>query len=510
MKLGFWRARKTVGWRLEIAVLSVTAALCLELLLRKWFGVPYWFPFLVAGIASAWIGGRVAGWTAVIASTLACDYFFNRPYYSLAIDPDDLPNFILFSLSMMVGNWFGNWRRNAEASLRLAREQAESERRVAELRWQAVFDNSVVGTALADERGGIIAANRYLLSLLGAEGRDFRGLGLDGLIAAPRRAQFQAQFAELLKGQRQRIDLEIQHPPGAAAAWLRVHVALVPGQPEFAPFVVAFCEDISEQKRAAEALLAVRAELAHATRMTTIGELTASIAHELNQPLSAVVTNGNACLRWLEGKPPHLGEAVRTVNWIMRDARRASDVIARIRALIRKTRPRLDTVDFNAIVREGLELVRNELHGHKVAVAAELDPQLPPIQGERIQLQQVFLNLVLNAIEAMAAVADRPRQILVRTAAARGDVRGIVVDVTDNGAGVAAGDIDRLFSAFFTTKAEGTGLGLWICHSIVEGHAGKLRALRNREQGMTFRLELPCEPPVVHDASMIAGEDFPA
>jgi len=536
-----WQHQTVVGRKLEVAFFWVGAALGLSLLLRQWFDMPYWFPFLVAGIASAWIGGRVAGWTAVILSTLAYDYFFNRPYYSLAVESDDLPYFIAFTVSMLAGNWFGAWRKRSDLAMQQARdalasqvqvggvelekvsealraevssrEQAEHERRIAELRWRAVFDNSVVGMALADEGGRLIASNERYLRLIDAEQAGPResgaGLAFDDYLPATHRADFRTQLAELLDGRRQRIEMEMpRHPPGGAAVWLRIHVALVAGTPEFPRFLIAFCEDASERRRTEEALLAARSNLAHASRLTTVGELTASIAHELNQPLSAIVTNGNACLRWLGADTPNLGEAGNTLNWIMRDARRASDVIARIRTLMRKGAPRWDVVDFNGIVRESLEMMQSELSRRKVEVSVQLDPQLPAIHGERIQLQQVFLNLTLNAIEAMAAVTTRPRRLLIRSARQEGAEAGIVVEISDSGTGVAEADIDKLFNAFFTTKAEGTGLGLWISQSIVEGHSGKLQALRNTQHGMRFRLLLPCEPASVSDTQSIAGEDF--
>ena len=530
--------RPKVIRRLEIAFISVGAALGLSLLLRHWLeDLPYWFPFLAAGIASAWIGGRVSGWTAVILSTLAYDYFFNRPYYSLAVDPEDLPYFIAFTVSMLAGNWFGSWRKQTEAAMQQARdalasrveeggirleqvsealraevssrELAEHERRIAELRWRAVFDNSVVGMALADEGGYIIASNERYSRLIDLQPAELRGSRLDHYLAEAQRGDFNAQLAELLDGRRQRIETEIQrHSAAGAALWLRIHVVLVQGTPEFPRFFIAFCEDASERRRTEEALHAARANLAHASRLTTVGELTASIAHELNQPLSAIVTNGNACLRWLGGETPNLREAGNTLNWIMRDARRASDVIARIRALMRKGEPLWESVDFNAIVREGLEMMQGELARRKVEVSTQLDPELPAIHGERIQLQQVFLNLTLNAIEAMATVGTRPRQLLIRSARQGGDVAGIMLEVSDNGPGIDETDLERLFSAFFTTKPQGTGLGLWISQSIVENHAGKLLALRNPQHGMSFRLLLPCEQASATDTGSIAGEDF--
>ncbi len=527
--------------RLLVAFILVGAALGLTLLLRHWFDVPYWFPFLVAGIASAWIGGRVSGWTAVILSTLACDYFFDPPYYSLAVDTDQLPNFIGFTIAMLAGNGFGAWRKRADMQSKQTREElasrvqaggvelekisealrsevhererAEQGRRIAELRWRAVFDNAVIGVALADERGHILSSNEPYLRLLDVHRSELIGSRLDEYSAESSRAEFKTRLAELLGGWREHFEIEIERQlPGRATAWLRIHIALVAGTTEFPRFLIAFCEDNSERKRTEEALIAARANLAHAARLTTIGELTASIAHELNQPLSAIVTNSNACLRWLGGDAANLPEAQSTLNGIMRDAKRASDVIARIRALMRKSEARFETLDFSEIVRDGLEMIEGELRRGKVDVAIEIEAPLPQIQGERIQLLQVFLNLSLNAIDAMANVYGRPRQLTIQAARQAGDADGIFVDIRDSGCGVDDADLDKLFTSFFTTKAEGTGLGLWISRSIIEAHSGQLFASRNPPQGMSFRLLLPCQPwsESAQDIRSIAGEDFGA
>jgi PAS domain S-box-containing protein len=493
---------QSIGWRLALAFGSSGMALIATLSLRQWVGVPFWFLFLVAVIGSAWIGGRVAGWAAVILSTLAVDFFFTRPAYSLYIEPEDLPYFIVFTGSMIVGNWFGNWRRSSDVSVRREMgaleqrvEQEQQERRRAELRWQAVFDNSLVGIALADEQGRIIAANQRFGELLRLGLDQLAGLALDQSLAPAAPQELQQALAELLQGGRGRADLELQrHGRNGEPVWLRTHITLLPGTPDFPRFVTVFCEEISDRKRAEEALLSTRAELARATRFTMIGELTASIAHEVNQPLAAIVTNGNACLRWLAAEPPNLAEVRNTVSWVMRDARRASDVIARVRAMMQKAEPRLAPVNFNDIVLESLDLIKNDLVQDRVQVRTELDPALPTVPGERIQLQQVFLNLVLNAVEALATLSDRPRQLQVRTAP-RGDAEGIAVEVRDNGPGVPAADLEKLFGAFFTTKDKGTGLGLWISRSIIENHAGQLQARLNQDSGegpgISFRILLP-------------------
>jgi len=249
---------------------------------------------------------------------------------------------------------------------------------------------------------------------------------------------------------------------------------------------------IVRAEQAEQALREAQAELAHVTRLTSMGELTTTIAHEINQPLAAILANAEACRSWLDRAPPDLAAARRSVEWIVDDGNRTSEVIRRVRALSKKDDIESGPLDINVVLREALPLVSRELASQNVAVRMELAPDLPLISGDRVQLQQVIINLVLNAIEAMQSVTDRPRELLIRSAQ---DERGVVVTVTDCGVGFAEENVERMFSPFFTTKPSGMGLGLSICRSIVESHGGRLSVVRKEGPGATFQFTLPLSTP---------------
>jgi signal transduction histidine kinase len=232
-----------------------------------------------------------------------------------------------------------------------------------------------------------------------------------------------------------------------------------------------------------------RAESARITRLVTLGELTASIAHEVNQPLTGVLTNGNACLLWLASEPPDLEEARRAVERLIKDGNRAGEVIQRIRALVKGAPPRKEWVNLNETISEVVDLTRSEVQRNRVSLQTQLSGDLPPVPADRIQLQQVILNLLVNAVEAMSKVDERPRELLVGSRKHEQD--SVLVEVRDSGAGLGAEGLDRAFDAFYTTKADGMGMGLAICRSIIVAHGGRLWATHNAPQGAVFQFTLP-------------------
>ena len=247
--------------------------------------------------------------------------------------------------------------------------------------------------------------------------------------------------------------------------------------------------DVTDRKRTEAALQEAQSELARATRLTTMGELAASIAHEINQPLSAVIANGSASLRWLSRDVPDLAEAQEAMTRVVKEANRASEVIARIRALLRHDKPEYVAVDINGVIRDVLALTNWALQVRDVLLRTRLPAELPLVRGDRIQLQQVIMNLIINGADAMSSINDRPRILRIRSQIDGSG--GILVAITDAGSGLDPGIANRIFEPLFTTKPNGMGMGLSICRSIVEAHGGRLWASPGSPNGTVFQFTMP-------------------
>jgi C4-dicarboxylate-specific signal transduction histidine kinase len=292
-------------------------------------------------------------------------------------------------------------------------------------------------------------------------------------------------------------DFDFEHRllmPNGSVKYLRVVGR--PSKSESGRFeFVGAVTDITERKRAEEelrqkevSLREAQTELAHVSRVTTMGELAASIGHEVNQPLAGIVTNANAGLRWLAGESPNLAEAREAIRRIIRDANRAGDVVSRMRTLFKKARTAKERLDINQAIEEVVILTQTEVRRNKVALRMEQAANLPSVMGDRVQLQQVLMNLILNAIEAMCTVEDRERDLLIRTQ--RGESDEVHVAVRDSGIGFDPLNAERIFDAFHTTKPGGLGMGLAISRSIVQWHGGRLWAVANEGPGATFHFTL--------------------
>jgi len=246
--------------------------------------------------------------------------------------------------------------------------------------------------------------------------------------------------------------------------------------------------DISTRKQAEEALRQAQADLAHVNRVTTMGELTASLAHEVNQPIAAAVTNASTCVRWLTRDHPDLDEAREAASRIVKDATRAVEIISRIRLLFKKGIPQREFVDLNEVIREMVVVLRSEASRYSISVRTEFAEDLPQIMGDRVQLQQVMMNLIMNSIDAMKDM-DGKRELIIKSQ--RAENEELIVSVSDTGVGVPPQQADQIFNAFFTTKVHGTGMGLRISRSIIESHGGRLWAAGNSPRGASFYFTLP-------------------
>jgi C4-dicarboxylate-specific signal transduction histidine kinase len=289
-------------------------------------------------------------------------------------------------------------------------------------------------------------------------------------------------------------DFEFEHRlrlPDNSVKYLRV-VAHGTRDQEGRLEYIGAVQDVTHRRHTEEALAKLRGELAQAARVTSLGVLTAAIAHEVNQPLAGIVTNASTCRRMLAVDPPDIEGARETARRTIRDAERASEVVKRLRALFCKKGATSESLDLNEATREVVAISLSELERNKVIVRTELARELPRVQGDRVQLQQVILNLFLNASDAMSSVVDRPRQLVIRTE--RDGEDRVRLSVRDTGVGFESQGMDRLFDAFYTTKSNGMGIGLSVSRFIVESHKGRLWATPNDGPGATFSFSIPCGP----------------
>ena len=499
--------------RYGIAVLSVLVAL----LVARWLEIHLVTApaslFLCAIMLSAWFGGLRPGLFAVALSLLAFDYYFVLPVYSLAMEIKEAPRFIIFALSALFVGALSAAQRSATESIRNARDdlsrtvlelkrtnealQTENtERKRAEdvLREQASLLDLTHDTVFARDMGDVITYwNRGAEELYGWTREEAIGKVTHQLTRTIFPAPLAGINAELLRTGRWEGELVHTKRDGTqvvvASRWsLRRDEQ---GEPAA---ILETNNDITErklamteQKRAAEALRQAQADLAHVSRVTTMGELTASLAHEVNQPITAAVTNAKTCARWLAGDSPNIEEAREAAMRSAKNGTRAADIISRIRLLFQKGTPKREPVDINEVIREIIVLLRSEATRYSVSVRTELGAGLPELMGDPVQLQQVFMNLLLNGIEAMKDV-DEQRELFIKSQLAEDEQ--LLISIGDTGGGLPP-QADRIFDAFFTTKLHGTGMGLSISRSIVESHGGRLWADGDSPRGATFHIALP-------------------
>jgi PAS domain S-box-containing protein len=372
---------------------------------------------------------------------------------------------------------------------RLYRELQEREAKIRRL-----VNANIVGIYVFNREGDILEANDAFLNLVGYHREDLAAGRMRWTDFTPpewRERTVRARAEIEVTGTVQPFEKEYFRKDGS-----RVPVLVGSAVDEHRDRGVAFVLDLSQRKRAEAKARAneqryreVQMELAHASRVATMGQLTASIAHEVKQPIGASVANAQAALRFLGRRPPELNEVREALEAIVETGYRAGDVVDRIRALTRKAPPRSGRVDINEMILEVIELTRVEAVKNGVSVQIDLADGLPPIEGDRVQLQQVILNLIVNAFEAMSGVSEAARELLIRTQ--RAEPGNVLTAVQDSGPGLATATFDRLFEAFYTTKPGGLGMGLTICRSIIEAHRGRLWASSNVPRGAALEFTLP-------------------
>ena len=376
----------------------------------------------------------------------------------------------------------------AQAAISLENTRLYSDLEEREAKIRHLFNSNLIGTVIFNLEECITDANDAFLDMVGYDREDLAAgrMRLPEITPAEWHAAARRATADHgAAATRKTLEMELFHKDGRRVPVL-VGAAVLEGKSDER---VAFVLDLTDRKQAEAAAREMQLELAHASRIATMGQITAAIAHEIKQPITATAANASAALRWLNAQPPDLEEARQALRRIVGTSHRAADVVDRIHALIRKTPPKQDRLDVNEVIRDVIELTRGEAVKAHASLQTDLVDSLPPVYGDRVQLQQVTLNLIINAIEAMSSVAGAPRELLVSTAPA--EPGGMLVAVRDSGPGLTPAILERLFDPFYTTKATGLGMGLSICRSIIEAHGGRLWAEPNEPRGAVFQFTLP-------------------
>jgi len=493
--------------RYGLALVSVAAALALSLaFIRLHLPQPFGAFALSAIALTFWYAGTAPGIFAAVLSSLIRDYFFDPGIKTPSRVVYDVV-FLLFALLMT----------------RVARTRNELERRVAERTAELTRSNDDLKREIAKHNqveAELRLSEAYLaeaqrLSHTGSwawspppgdirywSEECYRVQGFDPKEGQPRFEEFlqrihpddQARIAEVIeRAVREKeefeFDYRIVHPGGDIRDARSVGHPILGPSGDLVEYVGTII-DVTERRQAEEErerLREAQADLAHASRMTTMGELTASLAHEVNQPITAVVNGASTCVRWLTRDDPDLGEAREAALGVIRNAKRASEIINRIRSMSKKGESKRQLVDVNELIREMIALLRNEATRYSIAIRTDLGADLPKVMADSVQVQQVMMNLIMNSIDAMKDV-DQTRELAIRSR--RTEEQQLMISVSDTGVGLPQ-QFDRIFDAFFTTKAHGIGMGLRISRSIVESHGGRLWATDNSPRGASFCFLLP-------------------
>jgi PAS domain S-box-containing protein len=488
-----WSKLSTI-LRYAIAALTVAVTLVLVNVIVTFLHTePFVSLFICAIMFVAWFCGFGPALFATALAIVAFHYYLLGPINSFtaksnlfAADSKDLPRIVLFTIVALFVSFLGAAQRGAAESLRRSRD---------DLRRSEAFLVEGQRISHTGSWGWNISSGKLVWSeehcrIFGADPNEALTFQLFQSKVHPEDRALVQQTLDKSIAERSSFSLEYRIVPAEGA------VRYVQGEGRPVLTQAGDCDDyigttmdITERKRNEAALRNAQGELARVARLTTLGELAASIAHEINQPLAGMVASSNACLRWLTRDEPKLDEARRAAQRIVRDGHRAGDIMKSVRALTGTTASDMTELDINIVIRETLGLIRSELHLHDIALETKLSGGLAPVMGDQAELQQVILNLVMNAIEAMSAAFNAPRLLCVRS---QDDGLGaVLIAIEDSGPGVAPEAMDQLFEAFFSTKPGGMGMGLSICRSIVHAHGGCLWVSPASPRGAVFQFTVP-------------------
>jgi PAS domain S-box-containing protein len=496
-----------VRYGLAVVSVAVAAGLAQAFL---YFHLPLAFSaFALSAIAiTFWYGGTKPGILAAVLSAIVRSFIFDPETNGISRVLYDLV-FLVFALLMT-----GVTRARDELEMRVAKRTAELTRANEDLS-REIAERKRAEEKLRQSEAYLAEAQRLTHTgswVWQVAGRDalhlsdewYRIYGFEPEQGAPAwglrlqrvhpedRARWQEAIDRAVSEKSEyEVEFRILLPSGTVKHIRTVGHPVLNASADLVQFVGS-STDITERKHAEEALRQAQADLERISRATTMGELTASLAHEVNQPIAAALTDANTCLRWLMRDQPDVEEAREAASRVVRDAVRASDIINRMRSLFKKETLQRELVDVNQVIREMVVLLNSNANRYSISMRTELSENLPGIMGDRVQLQQVLMNLMINGIEAMKDV-DGPRQLVIKSQPAPDTQQDeqLMVSVNDTGVGLPSQQVDRIFNSFFTTKRDGTGMGLRISRSIVESHGGRLWASNNSPRGASFHLTLP-------------------
>jgi PAS domain S-box-containing protein len=487
-----------------IAFFFVYVAFLWTLPLQHAIAYPFVFLFFGAVMGSAWFGGITAGIVATVLSSLLLDFFFIVPLYSISVASKSQSFFVAFILCSIAITIISSVRKRSETAVLNARDQLEAkvQERTAELRrsnleikeseQQLRLLTEAIPQQIwrADGAGHIEYCNHHLCDYVGEPAEAMRGEAYFNFLNPEDEPLFRQSWqAALASGSRFEMEARVRGA-GGAYRWF-----LVRSIPQHSADGQIACWygihiDVEEQYRAQQGLVLAQSDLSRLSRISSMAEMAASIAHELNQPLTAAVTHAYACREWLRADPPNFAKASATAEKIVRESTRASAVVGRVRALFRNEAQIRQESNLNLLIQELTRLLRDEAIRRDVLIKLVLADDLPLMAVDQVQIQQVLLNLAMNGMDAMMQVAP-PRELIIRSKNHGED--GILIEVEDHGVGVAPEIAARIFEPFFSTKPRGTGLGLAICRSIVEAHNGRLGVVNSASGGAIFQFTLRTE-----------------